>query len=312
MSLLIPQKILAASVEGTSGTAESLDQADAAFNIMTDGGSPAITCETGFTFREGQNSFDPIVGIAQGRVGRARFRTDYVGHSSGASPAWATTFLPGCGMVESSRTWSVVTGSSTAKTLTISEWIDGTRRTLYGAVGTFTINLLAGQPGTIDFEFLGIYADEADEANVAPTFPTVKPPRWAQASGCVYNSQTLVCNSAQFSIGNELKLRENCNRTAGFEAGIITGRRTTVELDPERVAMSTVNWASLFNSSTEASFSLVCGTATNNILTIAGSKFQQYQPPQVEGRDALATTRLYLQANRNASAGDDSFTLVFS
>jgi hypothetical protein len=312
MSLLVPQKVLAASVEGTSGTAETLDAADAVFNIMTDGGGPAITCETGFTQREGQNAFSPIVGISQGRVGRARFRTDYVGHSSGASPDWATTFLPGCGMSESSRTWSVVTGSSTAKTLTISEWIDGSRRTLYGAVGTFTINLVAGQPGTIDFEFLGIYADEADQANVAPTFPTVKPPRWAHAAGCVYNSQTLKCASATIAIGNELKLRENCNRTAGFEAGIITGRRTTVDLDPERVALATVDWMAAYTAATEAALTIICGTATNNIITVAGSKFQQYQPPQVESREGLAVTRLSLQGNRNAAAGDDEFTLVFS
>jgi hypothetical protein len=312
MSLLIRQRVLAASLEASSGTAETLDASDGVFNVYTEGGGPAITCETGFSQREGQNSFDPIVGIAQGYQGRAQFALDLVGHSSSASPAWASVFLAGCGMVESTKVWTPTTGSASAPTITISEWIDGTRRTIYGAVGTWTLNLVAGSICRLNFDFVGLYASEADEANVAPTFPTVKPPRWAQAAGCVYNSQTLKCSTGTIALGNELKLRENSNRTAGFETGIIVNRKTTAQFDPELVANATVNWMSVFTASTEAALSVVVGTTANNIITIAAPKAQQIEPPQRIDRGGLACTQLSLGLNRSAAAGDDSMTLTFS
>ena len=95
-------------------------------------------------------------------------------------------------------------------------------------------------------------------------------------------------------------------------AGIIVGRRSTITLDPERVAMSTVNWMSLYESATEAALSIILGTTANNIITISGSKWQQSEPPQVEDRGGVAVTRLTLTGNRNAAAGDDEMTYVFS
>lgn len=310
MSLLLEQRVLAASIEGTSGTAESLDAADATYNVYSDG--PIIECTTGFTQRDGQSSFDPLPGVIQGKQGRARFSTDLVGASSAVSPAWALAFLPGCGMVATSTSWSFVTGSSSAKTLTIAEYIDGSYRILYGAVGTFTIDLTAGQAGRINFEFLGVYGTEADASILAPTYETVKPPRWANTSGCAFNSQNIVLNTLQISAGNELKLRESANVTAGYVGGIITNRRVTWNADPEAVVLSTVNWMSVYEASTEASLSAVVGTASNNIITITMPKAQLIEPPNVGDRDGVVTRTLSGQANRNAAAGDDCLTLAFS
>jgi hypothetical protein len=310
MSLLNEQRVLAASIEGTSGTAETLDATDATFNVYTDG--PIIECTTGFTQRDGQSSFDSLPGVIQGKQGRARFSTDLVGASSGVSPAWALTFLPGCGMVESSRSWTFVTGASAAKTLTLAEYIDGSYRILYGAVGTFTIDLTAGQAGRVNFEFLGVYGTETDATILAPTYETVKPPRWANASGCAYNSQNLVLNTLQIAANNELKLRESANVTAGYVGGIITNRRVTWNADPEAVVLSTVNWMSVYEASTEASLAAVVGTTTHNIITITMPKAQLVEPPNVGDRDGLSTRLLSGQANRNAAAGDDCLSLVFS
>lgn len=310
MSLLLEQRVLAAKIEGTAGTAESLSASDATYNIYADG--PIIECETGVTARDGQSAFSPLPSIPQGRMGRARFSTDLVGAASAVSPAWALAFLPGCGMVATGTSWAFVTGSSSAKTLTISEYVDGTTRTIYGAVGTWTIDLNAGQAGRINFEFLGIYGTDADVAILAPTYETTKPPRWANSSGCTYNSQTLILNTLQIQAGNELKLREDANLTAGFKTGIITNRRVTWNADPELVTVATVDWMTAFHNSTEASFATVVGTASNNIITITMPKAQITTPPNLGSRDGLATRTLAGQANRSAAAGDDELTLAFS
>jgi len=310
MSLLLEQRILAAKIETTPGTVEAVAAADATFNIYADG--PIIECDTGFTERDGQSSFSPLPGVPQGRRGRARFSTDLVGAASAVSPAWALTFLPGCGMVATGTSWGFVTGSSTAKNLTLVEYLDGTTRTIFGAVGTWTIDLTAGQAGRINFEFIGVYGTDADAALITPTYETTKPPRWGNTSGCTFNSQSLTLNTLNIVAGNEMKLREDANLTAGFKTGIITNRRVTWTADPETVAVATIDWMAAFHNSTEASFTTVVGTASNNVITITMPKAQITSPPNRGNRDGLLTTTLSGQANRSAAAGDDNLTLAFS
>jgi len=237
---------------------------------------------------------------------------DLVGNGGANAPAWATTFLPACGMLETSGSFAFVTGSTTAKTLTVSVYEDGKTRTLYGCVGTWSMALTAGEIGKISFDLVGIYGTDADVALLTPAYPTTLPPRWANASGCAFGAYTPILSSATLAANNTMKLREDANAVSGFKAGIITDRFPTFEIDPETDLVATKNWMSEFLASTRASLAFVLGTATNNVITVTYPKAQITSAPNHEDRDGVMVTKVSGNATRNASAGDDCCTVVFT
>lgn len=308
--LLTRQRVLLAAIEDTSGTQQSVSATNGVFNVMSQG--PIITPNIPMTERPGQSAFSRLPGVVGAYGGSAKFSLHPVGYGSSGIPEWGSVFLPGCGMVATAQSYAFVTGSTTAKTLTLAEAIDGRMHYLYGAVGNWTLNLVAGEIATIDFDFTGIYGTDADVALPTPTYPTVLPPRWANASGATFGSYSPLLSRATVSSGNVLKLRENANATSGYKCGIITDRVPTWEIDPELELVATKNWGSEYLASTRASLAFVLGTTSNNIITVTMPKAQITQYPQPADRDGVAVHTLSGIATRNASAGDDEMTFVFS
>lgn len=308
--LLTRQRVLLAAIEDTAGTQQSVSASNGVFNVMSD--SPIITAEIPFTERPGQSSFDRLPGIPGARAGRARFSHHIVGNGTTGIPAWASTFLPACGMLATSQTYAFVTGSTSAKTVTLAEAIDGRMHYLFGAMGTWSINLTPGEIGTIDFDFTGIYGTDADVALPTPTYPTIKPPRWANASGATFGSYTPLLSRATVAAGNVVKLRENANTTSGYQCAIITDRLPTWEIDPELELVATKNWMSEYLASTQASLAFVIGSVSDNIITFTMPKAQVSTAPQPADRDGVAVHSISGFAGRSASAGDDCMSVVFS
>jgi hypothetical protein len=308
--LLTRQRVLLAEIETTSGTIESPAAADGVFNVMSDG--PIITADIPMIERPGQSSFDRLPGVPGARAGRASFSLHIVGNGSAGIPSWASVFLPPCGMVATSQSYSFVTGSTSAKTLTLGEAIDGRMHYLYGAVGNWTMNFRSGEIATIDFEFQGIYGTDADVALPTPDYPAILPPRWANASGATFGSYSPLLSTATVSSGNVLKLREDANATSGYKCGIITDRVPTWSIDPELELVATKDWMAAYLASTQASLAFVLGTVSNNIITVTMPKAQITAAPQPADRDGVAVHSISGIATRNADAGDDCMTVVFS
>jgi hypothetical protein len=308
--LLTRQRVLLGVIESTSGTQESISATNGVFNVMSDG--PIITADIPVTERPGQSAFSRLPSIPGPRAGKAKFSVHLVGKGSAAIPEWGSVFLPGCGMVATSQSYAFVTGSTSAKTLTLAEAVDGRMHYLYGAVGNWTLNLKAGEIATMDFDFMGIYGTDADVALPTPTYPTTLPPRWANSSGVAFGAYTPLVSAATVSSGNVLKLREDANAVSGYKAGIITDRVPTWTLDPELELVATKDWTSDFLASTQASLAFIIGTASNNTQTITMPKAQITAAPQPSNRDGVAVHTISGIAGRNASAGDDEMTFVFS
>src|SRR5690348_10308499 len=100
MPLLDKKSVLAAKIEGTPGTAESLAAADATMNVF----NKRIIDQTEFIERMGQGAFGRIAGSYGARIGQATFETDLVPNTT-TDPAWALAFLPACGLVAATNTY---------------------------------------------------------------------------------------------------------------------------------------------------------------------------------------------------------------
>lgn len=304
MALRARRRVLAAAAESTPGTAESLSASDAAFNVY----DTEFSFDTTLIRRMGQSAFSRLTGVAGARPCSVRFFVDLVGEGSGGNPSWASTLLPACGMAytASGQVYAFDTGST--DTLTIGAYVDGVRFLAVGCMGTFTIELRNGEPGRVQFEFIGKYGGKTDAALIAPTYPTVDPPRFASATFTI-GGYTPIASNLNLSANNQVILRADATDATGYLASYITNREAGGTVDPEDQLVATFDAYGDQLASTEAALSCILGSA-NNRITIAAPKLQ-FAEVQPGNRDDLLTAEIGFDLNRSAAAGDDELTIAF-
>jgi hypothetical protein len=142
MPLLKKKRVLAAKIESTPGTAESLSASDAVFNVYDATIQPSIE----FDNRDAQGGFSPLYGTLGAYGGTCTFTTEIVGDDD-PFPDWVTTFLPACGLVESTGVFLPVDEApgTNVKTLTIGLYEDGLFKSIRGAAGTWCSVLSPGK-----------------------------------------------------------------------------------------------------------------------------------------------------------------------
>lgn len=305
--LLQRQAVLAAKAEAVPGTAESLTAAEAAFNVF----NVALAEEIPEVEREGQGtSLDMLASVPGARMGRLTFQSHLVGNGSSGIPGYASTLLPACGMVAASQVYGWSSGSSSATTLTMGFYEDGVKRGIAGAMGTWTITFATGGPAVIDWEFIGKLIDESDVAILAPTYPTIIPPRFASGT-LTLDSIALPVAQVVLRAGNELAMREDPTDVTGYSTAYIVDRRPGGSVDPEATVVATKNWMTFLTASTQAAFALDIGTVSNNTMNIDAPKCQVISKTRGV-RNKFRTNELELKFGRSASAGDDSLTLGYA
>jgi hypothetical protein len=87
--------IFGAKIETTPGTAETLLAADGAWNIM----EAEMNANIDVSVRPIQGTFRKLPGVAGARGATCTFSLEVIGTGAGGVPAWATTFLAACGVV---------------------------------------------------------------------------------------------------------------------------------------------------------------------------------------------------------------------
>ncbi len=304
MALLTRQRVLAAKIESTPGTYEALAAADATYNVM----NPVFTPDIGFNKRAGQSNFSSLAGVTGQRRGKWSFDTDLVGAAASTDPAWATTFMAGCGWLGATHVWKPSTLDPS--TLSIGGYQDGRFYLLIGAKGSMKINLKAGEHGIVHFDFEGVLVADADVALLTPTYETTLPPRWA-SSTCTIGALTPLASVTAFNFQNTIKVAENPATVSGLSRAYITDRSFTMTADPEASLVATYSPQAIMLAHTEVALSYVIGATTGNIITIAAPK-AQYTKVEPGDRDGIHVQNIEMQFNRSAALGDDEVSITFS
>lgn len=321
--LLRTRRVLAAQLESAVGTAETLTADDAAFNVFDADLQPGAD----FQERPGQAGHSPLKGVLGRRSGTCNFAVE--AHGSGVAesaggesvPAWAKVFLPACGMKQAAADSPVFNVSSTSptggatavavRTITLGLFEDGLFKVLSGCMGNVSVALVAGEKAMLNFEFSGVWAAPTDVALIAPDYPSVLPPRFA-GGAVTYATKTPVLSEMTIDVGNNVVLRPDATQAAGIISALITGRRTTVSMNPETNLVATHDKYGAWLASTEGALSAALGAgADGNTLTF-GAPAAQISEIKGGDRDGVAVDEVSLQCNRSADAGDDEFTITFS
>jgi hypothetical protein len=301
--LLARRRILAAKIESTVGTAETLAAADAALNVFDPKMSPDISNEE----RQGQGSFSPLASALGAYGGQISFQTEL--HGGAADPFWAATLLPACGMVGSAHVYTPHSeGPGTnVKTLTIGLYQDGVLKILRGCAGNAVFKFVAGKPVRIEWTFKGVWSAPTDVALLAPTYPTTSPLRFVSSSLAI-GAWSPKAAELTLDLGNDVVLREDAANASGYISAVITGRKMKGTLNPEASLVATKDVYGDWLARTEAALALTLGP-TGNHVAFAAPKLQ-WTKADDDDRNGIAINPLEFQLNRSASAGDDELSIT--
>ena len=306
--LLLKKTVLGGKIESTIGTAETLAAADCTINAY----NVVINPEPEFEQREGQGGFGKLASIPGARRGRATFSVD-LAYDGSAVPAWASTYLPACGMVLSTATYKPRTEvpGSNVKTATIAAFIDGVRRQIYGAVGNARFILPTGRMGRIEFDFQGVYSDESDVAipssinyvNTLPLRVAGGATSWASSNICL--------ESATIDLGNVITARECSTSAAGIDSFVITDRNIRVTGNPESKLIATQNRYGQFRDATEGILSFTIAGPTTSTVVFSMPKAQIVGKPMGD-RNGIMIDQIEWQANKNVDTVDEELSFTFN
>lgn len=308
MVMLKRKRVMAAKVETTIGTAESLTASEGAFNAYNLMIQPQIDVEQ----REAQASFNYLPGVPGARRGVATFRTDLGWDGTTTMPTWASVLLPACGFVESSQVYTPRTEApgSNVKTLTIGAYVDGVLKSIAGAVGDFQLVMPSGRMAYIDWTFTGVWQAPTDTALVAPTYPTASPIRFADAT-MTYDSVAQKVESATLNAGNQVIMREDPASVAGFVSGLITNRAPRVTANPEAVLVATQDRFGDWIAASEAALAFTLKGPTDSTITISCPK-AQINNNQEGDRGRMVIDDIEWMCNKNGATNDEEISITFS
>jgi hypothetical protein len=308
MPIIEARSQLAAKEETTEGTAETLAAANAilAGEIKFD---PDVDMEE---LDLQSSSLSPFPAVAGGRMARMTFKCEPKGSGTAGTPPEIGLLLRACGYEETIVGGSSVTydpASSSIPSLTMAKYVDGKRYLMAGARGDFSIELKAGKPGKINFDFLGTAVEEADVALLTGiNYQTSRAQSFMNANFQI-DSYAAIVEAISIASGNSVELRDSANAAHGYLSAVISKRLATMGLNPEDVPVATEDFWTTWKTGALVAFTAQLGATAGNILTITAPKVQ-YMKAGLGERKGHATKEIEAILRRNA--GDDELSLAFT
>lgn len=309
MPLLKRIRTLAAKIEATAGTAESLTSAEGVFNAYDLMLQPSIGMED----REGSGGFNYLTAISQGQTATMTFKTDLAWDGSATEPTIFSVLMPACGWTESTNVWkpkSEAPGSN-VKTLTLGVYVDGLLKTIKGAVGNWVITLPTARMITIEWTFTGVYVEPTSTSIIAPTYPTDTPLRFASASACTFNSVALKVEQITINANNEITMLEDPTQASGYSHGLITNRRPTIQANPESVLVATQNRHNIWTTSTPYAIQITLDGPSSSTLGITAPKAQIINLQEAD-RNKVVVDDIEFLCTKNGATQNEELYFTFT
>jgi len=306
LAKLTRRRYLAAKIETTTGTAESLAAADCAFNAF----NHSLKEISPSNQRDGQGSLSPLTPVAGEQSGEFTFITELYADGTAEVPPDLLILFKAAGFSASGAVLTPVTPQ--AGTATMGLFNDGRFRSICGASADATLKFVDGKVPQIEWKATGVWVDPVDAA--LPTgvaLPTALPFVFKGATftvgGTAYKIPEL-----EIALNNTVTLRKDATKATGFFASQITGRRITIKFPAEALALATKNWSTDRKANTTYALSLALGTGAGHICTIAAPVLVQTDPPNDKDANGILNDDLSFVAARNSAAGDDELSITWS
>ncbi|RLC34042.1 hypothetical protein DRH14_03820 [Candidatus Shapirobacteria bacterium] len=310
MVMLTKKTIVLAKIEGTyasDSTPSNTDNAIMAFD-------PQISINADMKERYPANSDISRFPELRGKTAfEIKFSTELKGSGSAGTAPRTSPLWRACGMDEaivSSTSVAYTPISSSFESCTIYVEIDGILYKALGCVGTFDIDLTAGEAGKVNWTFNARYVLPTDASAGTPTFDSTTPVI-VKGTTTTFGAYSAIIEKLALNINNTVAERPDFNQTEGIYGYQVTGRNPEGSMTIEAVlrAESNADFLSYFNSGTVKALSMALGSSAGNICTITGS-YGYLRAPVVGDRDGIRTFELPFQLAR--SSGNDELSIAFT
>jgi len=259
-------------------------------------------------------TFGRIKGVNVGDALKLSFTTELKHSGTAGSVSRYNPLFLACGMTAAVGATVVYTPGSTMGILgvTLYFYVGGVLHKIIGAVGTFKLNLKAGEIATVDWEFTGLYADNA--ADVA--FPTATheaiAPLIVSSLGFTYGAFAAVIEELVLDIGNTVSPEKSANAANnGVARYFISNRESKGTMNPEAGDLTdTFNPWDIYDQTTAANIALDIGGSAGNDFAIAVTG-AVLEAPKYGSRENILTWDLSFTINPTLAAGNNEIVITF-
>lgn len=256
-----------------------------------------------------RNSFDTVPSVVGSSHYEVSFKTELKWTGSAALVYQPLDALfKACGFTVSSSTTDhtytpTSSPSSSAmngpwKSATVEVVRDGYKRQIVGVVGSFKLNMEAGQIPMLEFTGKGKYAAATDVA----TMPLITgsnqilPPLVESVSLTVSGSTNLIPAKFEMDMGNNVVKIDDVGSVDGVYGFAITGRKPVGSFDPLATTVATNDFLAAVYNSTQFSVNATIGSTAGNRCQITAPAVQ-YTDIQDTARNDLFAFQLPLRFN---------------
>jgi len=201
--------------------------------------------------------------------------------SQGVAPAIGD-LLEACGFAETVSAGSSVLykpASTGHKSVTIyvydiqAETGNSRLHKLTGARGNVNFVFEAGQIARLEFTFQGLYNIPTDVSTPdSASYESTTPPIVESSNFTLNSVDSLVVQSININMANELHPGDDINAAAGIKNIGIVGRKPNGSFNPEAVLLATYDFWTDWVNANQRALSLVVGSAAGNKCTISAPK----------------------------------------
>lgn len=306
MPLLTQRSQIAVKQESQEGIKESLS-ADDALLVFSPRFHPRLEI---LPRNPVKDTFSGIPSVSGRRSGEIVFQTELKGSgTAGVPPKWGK-LMKACGFSEEIVGDTSVTylpASAAIPSMTLARYMDGVIETIWGARGTVSIRLTAGQPGILEFEFSGADFSVTDgDLLTGVTYNNVIPPIFLSAAFDI-GSYAARVEKLHIDMDNRLELQSDINSSSGHRTAVIVNRNPTGSFDPEMVTLSEHDFFERWRDGEEMSFSSTIGVNDGNRIRLAAPRCR-YVNLMESQRNEIAT--LEADFELNMVSGDDELAIT--
>ena len=307
--------LILAKIEGTYGADSSPAAATEA--IITKG-MPSLEFIGDAKAREIPLSyFGAVAPVNVGQALKATFTTELKGSGTAGTASRYGCLFKACNMTEAVSAGvsvsytpnSVLDGSS----VTLYFHAGGTKHLLVGCVGTYKLNLKAGEIVTIDWEFTGLYAGThaSTVTYPTPTHEAIAPIYWQKGNFILNAVEDLVVTEMSLDIGNNVVKRDDGNSdNNGVARYVITNRSASGSVMIEKEPLATLNPWTLWDGSTQFNLETKPTLTAGNIFEIAMTG-ATLGIPAYGDRENIMMWNLPFTFNPTLAAGDNEIVITF-
>jgi len=324
MAIRTKRRVLAASIETTEGTAETLVAGDGGLLVSELKWSLEVEQVARDFLTDTLSKIQPVPGK---RSGSFSFSSELKGKATAFSSSNVPEigkYMRACGFSETvdstggseTVTYEPISDSTLIPTLTMTVYNDGRAVTLKGCRGTVSFDCTNGEYSKVNFEFSGMIHSVADATQLVVDLSdeiALNPPLLLGASFAMddgTNDFAAKISSLSVDMANTVTMREDMSQTHGYFVALVTDRNPTGKVNPEFEVEATYpflgNW--LDGQSAEISFSY--GTVQYNQVAFTIPKATTTAVADSD-REDLSVADLDFALN-TVGAGDDEISIVFS